>query len=63
MLARLLPGVRYVLGAIRRVWSRRPRPAWETPEGLLDSFLTFYAASMGATQPGKISSTERASRR
>lgn len=43
----------YVLGAIQQVWSHCPRPAGETPEGLLDSFLTFYAAGLGAPAPGK----------
>jgi AcrR family transcriptional regulator len=46
----------YVLGAIQQVWSHCPRPAGETPEGLLASFITFYAAGMGAPVPGTIRS-------
>lgn len=53
----------YVLGAIQQVWSHCPRPAGETPEELLDSFLTFYAAGMGAPAPGKVSSTKKMTRR
>lgn len=41
----------YVLGAIQQVWAHCPRPAGETPEELLDSFLTFYAAGMAAPPP------------
>lgn len=48
----------YVLGAIQQVWSHCPRPAGETPEGLLDSFLAFYAAGMAAPAPDKIRSAE-----
>lgn len=41
----------YVLGAIQQVWAHCPRPAGETPEGLLASFLSFYAAGMSAPAP------------
>jgi hypothetical protein len=34
-----------------------------TPEGLLDSFLTFYAAGMNAPAPGTAKSTKKATRR
>jgi AcrR family transcriptional regulator len=53
----------YVLGAIQQVWSHCPRPAVETPEGLLDSFLTFYAAGLGAQAPGKVRLPEAARHR
>lgn len=53
----------YVLGAIQQVWSHCPRPAGETPEGLLDSFLTFYSAGMSAPTPGQVSSRKKATRR
>lgn len=48
----------YVLGAIQQIWAHCPRAAGETPEGLLDSFLTFYAAGMSAPPPGNLKSTE-----
>jgi AcrR family transcriptional regulator len=50
----------YVLGAIQQVWSHCPRPAGETPEGLLASFITFYAAGLSAPAPGQVSSIKRA---
>lgn len=55
--------VHYVLGAIQQVWSHCPRPAGETPEGLLDSFLTFYSAGLSAPAPGTLRSTRTARQR
>jgi len=49
----------YVLGAIQQVWSHCPRPAGETPEALLASFLTFYAAGLSAPAPGGAGSDAR----
>lgn len=50
----------YVLGAIQQVWAHCPRPAGETPEGLLESFLAFYAAGLGAPPPVKTGSKRKA---
>jgi AcrR family transcriptional regulator len=54
--------VHYVLGAIQQVWSHCPRPVGETPEGLLASFITFYAAGLSASAPGKVRSAGKATR-
>lgn len=49
----------FLLGAIQQVWSHCPRPAGETPEALLASFLNFYAAGMCARAPGEAGPSSR----
>jgi len=43
----------YVLGAIHYIWSQCPLPESETPQLLLASFLTFYAAGLRAPGSGE----------
>lgn len=50
----------YVLGALQQVWSHCPRPAGETPEGLLESFLNFYGAGLSAPAPRTARTTGKA---
>lgn len=50
----------YVLGAIQQVWSHCPLPAGETPERVIDSFMTFYEAGLRAPAPEAVRSRSKA---
>ncbi|HEX8353899.1 MAG TPA: TetR/AcrR family transcriptional regulator [Pyrinomonadaceae bacterium] len=56
--AELRMRLHYVLGTIQQVWAHCPRPEGETPEGLLASFMAFYAAGLNAPAPVKVGSKE-----
>lgn len=44
--------LRYIVGAVHHLWSHCPMKFGKTPEGVLRSFVTFYAAALRAPACG-----------